>query len=148
MSKTFINVDPNTGMSITVTALGKDLPDNVFKYIHETELPGKLVECCIKNYCTLDMNNNHIVTKDMVYSKGKTIVTGNNIYIDKSSKDIPIATQYNICISAMANFDGTRARITVYDKVNNTIKVGLQLTDGSCRLATLDRADELFKKFA
>lgn len=147
-NKTLINIDPNTGSEVEVTALGKSIHSDIIKGIYLSELPGKLIASCIEHYCTLKVDGVQIISKDMLYSKNKTIVTGNNVYIDKTCKSIPMATQYNICVTAMSNFDGNKARIVEYNEPNDTIKVAISMTDGTARMATLNSAKELFKQFA
>lgn len=148
MGKTIINVDPFTGSKIEVTAMGKDIHSDILEGIYKTELPGKLIASCIKHYCTVKFNDNQIISKDMLYSKNNIIVTGDNVYIDKTCKTIPVATQYNICLTAMSNFDGTRAKIVEYNKNNDTIKVGIQMVNGSAKVATLKDAASIIKEFA
>lgn len=148
MGKTIINIDPFTGSKIEVTAMGKDIHSDILEGIYKTELPGKLIASCIKHYCTVKFNGNQIITKDMLYSKNNTIITGDNVYIDKTCKAIPVATQYNICLTAMANFDGNKAKIVEYNEINDTIKVGIQMADGSARIATLNDAATIIKEFA
>ena len=59
-----------------------------------------------------------------------------------------MATQYNICYTAMSNFDGTKARIVEYNEMNDTIKVAVQMADGTARMATLNDAATIIKEFA
>lgn len=148
MSKTFINIDPITGSKVEVIAMGKDIHSDILEGIYKAELPGKLIASCIKHYCALKINDNQIINKDMLYSKNKTIVTGDNVYVDKTCKAIPMATQYNICYTAMSNFDGTKARIVEYNEMNDTIKVAVQMADGTARMATLNDAATIIKEFA
>lgn len=148
MSKTLLNIDPITGSEVEVIAMGKDIHSDILEGIYTSERPGKLIASCIKHYCTLKINGNQIISKDMLYSKNKTIVTGDNVYVDKTCKSIPMATQYNICVTAMSNFDGNKARIVEYNEINDTIKVAISMSDGTARMATLNDAKELFKKFA
>lgn len=147
MKKSFVNIDPITGSEVEVIAMGKDIHSDILEGIYKAELPGKLVASCIKHYCTLKINGNQIISKDMLYSKNKTIVTGDNVYVDKTCKSIPMATQYNICVTAMSNFNGDKARIIEYNEPENTLKVAVHMSDGTARMATLNDAATIIKEF-
>lgn len=148
MKKSFVNIDPITGSEVEVIAMGKDIHSDILEGIYKAELPGKLIASCIKHYCTLKINGNQIISKDMLYSKNKTIVTGDNVYVDKTCKSIPIATQYNICVTAMSNFNGDKARIIEYNEPENMLKVAVHMSDGTARMATLNDAATIIKEFA
>ena len=148
MKKSFVNIDPITGSEVEVIAMGKDIHSDILEGIYKAELPGKLIASCIKHYCTLKINGNQIISKDILYSKNKTIVTGDNVYVDKTCKSIPMATQYNICVTAMSNFNGDKARIIEYNEPENTLKVAVHMSDGTARMATLNDAASIIKEFA
>ena len=148
MGKTFVNIDPITGSEVEVTAMGKDIHSDILKGIYKSELPGKLVASCIEHYCTLKVDGKQIITKEMLYSKNKMIITGDNVYINKTCKAIPMATQYNISLTAMSNFNGDKARIIEYNEPENMLKVAVHMADGTARMATLNDAATIIKEFA
>jgi len=153
-NKSIIGINPVTGESIEVTFMGKNSPKNLVETMFAPEVNvGKLIDICINGYCTLKINNNDIVTKELIYSNKKSIVTGDKIFIDKSCKSIPISAQYNISKYALENQNRTEnvhdmARITVHDEINNQLKVALHRNDGTAGILTLNNANEIIKDFA
>lgn len=148
-NKTLMCIDPFTGNKVEAISMINKFSDKLIENMFSGTLnTGKLVSDCINEYCVLKVNDKELVSKEMLYSKGKTVVTGDNVYIDKTCKSIPMATQYNICVTAMSNFNGNKARIIEYNKPNDTIKVAISMPDGTARMATLNDAATIIKEFA
>ena len=152
-NKTLVCVDPFTGNRIEAISMVNKFSDKLIKNMFSCTINiGKLVNDCINGYCVLKINDKELVSKEMLYSKGKTVVTGDNIYLDKTCKTIPVSVQYNLSNAMLQqqNEAGNicdKVRIIEHDTVNDKIKIAVHMIDNKATIVTLNRANKLCKDF-
>ena len=152
-NKTLMCIDPVTGNNIEAVSMVNKFSDKIIENMFSGTInTGKLVSDCINEYCVLKVNGKELVSKEILYNKGKTVITGDNIYLDKTCKTIPVSVQYNLSNAMLQqqneiNDIYDKARIIEHDTVNDRIKIALHMTDGRAAMITLNGANKLCKDF-
>ena len=152
-NKTLVLADPFTGNRIEAISMVNKFSDKLIENMFSGTInKGKLVNDCINEYCVLKINDKELVSKEMLYSKRKTVVTGDNIYLDKTCKTIPVSVQYNLSNAMLQqqNEAGNicdKVRIIEHDTVNDKIKIAVHMIDNKAAIITLNSANKLCKDF-
>jgi len=152
-NKTLMAIDPFTGNKIEVVSMVNKFSDKLIENMFNGTInTGKLVSDCINGYCVLKVNGKELVSKEILYSKGKTVVTGDNIYLDKTCKTIPVSVQYNLSNAMLQQQKEVgnicdKVRIIEHDTVNDKIKIAVHMIDNKAAIVTLNSANKLCKDF-